>query len=81
MKENDTVEIIRKLSRGFLEKKIEGKLYAWVTESLIVCNKINLSKRYIDFAHFLAQYSPNQEIPELYGSRELKKKIKELFEL
>jgi len=80
MKQKEILIILRELSLGYLNKEINGKLYARVCESLIVLN-LDLIPKMEDFADFLAQYSPNNDLSELYNDQDLKKKIKEIFKL
>lgn len=80
MNRRELYSVIRTLSDGFLKGKINGELYANAVESLIMTNT-KMIPELEKFADFLAQYHPNQDIPELYGNRELKEKIKVLFKL
>ena len=80
MNKKDLYEILRKLSEGYIKNEVSGKIYAYTTESLIAVN-LDLVPDLEDFADFLAQYSPNQDLPELYNDKDLKKKIKIVFKL
>lgn len=78
MNKTDILIILKKLAQGFLDNKIEGNLYQWITESLIMTN-LDLVPELEDFADFLAQYKHNSDMSELYGDKELKQKIKKIF--
>ena len=77
MDKNKLIIILKELSEGFLKNKIDGKVYAKVVESLIVTN-LDLVPKLEEFADFLAQYNPKPDMPELYGDKDLVKKIKGL---
>lgn len=80
MKKNELLVILKILSEGFVDNKIEGNLYANIVESMIVLN-LELVPDLEDFADFLAQYHSPKDMPELYSNEELKKKIKEVFKI
>ncbi len=80
MNRKELYTILKRLSSGFLRKKIEGELYAYVTESLIMTN-LNIIPELEEFADFLAQYHPKPDIQELYGNKELIEKIRVLFKI
>jgi hypothetical protein len=80
MKRNKIIETLKDLSKRFLEDKIAGKEYARTAESIIMSN-VELVPELEEFADFLAQYSPDRDIPELYSSKELKSKIKKTFKI
>jgi len=78
MNQLELLTIIKELSNGYIDKKIEGRLYARTTESLIMTN-IEIVPELKEFADFLAQYSPNNNSSELFGDEELRNKIKEFL--
>ncbi len=78
MKKEELLIILKELSLGYLNKEINGRLYARVCESLIIIN-LSLVPKMEDFADFLAQYSLNEDLPELYNEKNLRKKIKEII--
>ena len=51
MKKVDLYAILKQLSNGFIENKIDGKLYAQIVESLISIN-LKLAPELEDFADF-----------------------------
>lgn len=78
MKKDELLSVLKKLSEGFIDNKIEGNLYANIVESLVVLN-LELVPELEDFADFLAQYHSPKDMPELYSDSELKEKIKKIF--
>ncbi len=80
MKKEELMAVLKKLSEGFVDNKIEGNLYANIVESRVVLNS-ELVPDLEDFADFLAQYHSSKDIPELYSDEDLKKKIEEIFKI
>lgn len=81
MNQENLKNLVKDLSIGFLNKKIDGKLYAKITEGLIATNEQFSNKELLDFADFLAQYSPDDPEPGLYNDKDLIKKIQDLFNI
>ena len=80
MDRTEIYSILKKLSEGFLLGSIKGDLYTYIVEALIVTN-IKLVPELENFADFLAQYHSSRDLPELYGDKDLIKKIKKIFNL
>ena len=81
MNKTDLRDFIKMLSQGFLQKKIDGRLFAKFAEGLIAVNEDIADDSLNDFADFLAQYDPDGSEPELYNNKELIQKIKQVFKL
>ena len=79
MEKKELYAVLKKLSEGFLDKKIESDLYAKIVETLILTNINIVHDKLEEFADFLAQYKHNPDMPELYGDKELTQKIKKIF--
>ena len=62
--------IIKNLSAGFLDEKIDGSLYSKIVESLISLNLNIVDVELEEFSEFLAQYKSKPDIPELHGDNE-----------
>jgi len=80
MNRYELLKLLKELSKGFVDKKIDGGLYAYITESLIMLNLESVPELE-DFADFLAQYHPHKDLPELYSDEELKLRIYQLFKI
>jgi len=80
MQRNELYQILKKLSQGYIEKKIKEEFYAQLLESLIVFN-LDIIPELEELSDFLAQYKHNPDMPELYDDKELTKKIKKIFKL
>ena len=78
-KEKEIVNLLESISRGYIEKKIDGKLYAYIVENLIALNRSILKRKFLKFSEFLAQYDSDSQDSELYNDFDLKHKIRELF--
>ena len=63
------------VGKGFLDKKMDGKLFARVTEGLIASN-LGLVPELEEFANFLAQYNPDSTSVNFFKNEDLKKEIK-----